>query len=621
MRQLVTTAGNTSDKSNDTLNGQSSNAASKTTSIIVKGQAVRAMALSAKKQNTVNTKQITTSTTHTSNDHSIESQLASLSKYAHRIHLDEFGSGSNGSGNVKGISASVASDIKLSSKKAQGDRHRTTDKADRATVEQVLDPRTRIILFKLLNRNIIYEINGCISTGKEANVYHATTENGQHRAIKVYKTSILTFKDRDRYVTGEFRFRHGYNKHNPRKMVKVWAEKEMRNLKRLHQAGIPCPEPILLRQHVLLMEFLGDQDGWAYPRLKDAVIASSRYPELYRQLVKAMRTLYQVCRLVHADLSEYNILYHSRTLYIIDVSQSVEHDHPHAMDFLRKDCQNANDYFRRHDVQVMKLSELFEFITGTTFGSDDDAVEQELDRIEQMIRDRPLSQAADDQVDEAVFQQSYLPRTLDEVVDVERDVNRVHRGEADQLIYHKLTGLTTKNTTTTTATNATDKVYSKEKHKDTFEATTASVVISALQPTLPNQAATLSTAVEAEESKKKGVRFDIDNTVQVEVEKEKEKEDDEEELDSEDSEELDSDSDLDSEYDSEMDSDEDSSSERWRRRKEKPLRGKRHESAESRKERKQQSKEAARERRKTKMPKAVKKRREKLTAKGKGKKK
>lgn len=141
---------------------------------------------------------------------------------------------------------------------------RTTqkDKADRATVEQVLDPRTRIILFKMLNRGIFFEINGCVSTGKEANVYHASTEDGQHRAIKVYKTSILTFKDRDRYVTGEYRFRHGYSKSNPRKMVKVWAEKEMRNLRRIHQAGIPSPEALVLRMHVLVMEFLGDKNGW-----------------------------------------------------------------------------------------------------------------------------------------------------------------------------------------------------------------------------------------------------------------------------------------------------------------------------------------------------------------------
>lgn len=71
-----------------------------------------------------------------------------------------------------------------------------------------MDPRTRMILFKLLNRGIVTEINGCISTGKEANVYHATGKEGKDLAIKIYKTSILVFKDRDKYVSGEFRYEH-----------------------------------------------------------------------------------------------------------------------------------------------------------------------------------------------------------------------------------------------------------------------------------------------------------------------------------------------------------------------------------------------------------------------------
>jgi serine/threonine-protein kinase RIO1 len=38
-------------------------------------------------------------------------------------------------------------------------------------------------------------------------------------------------------------------------------------------------------------------------------------------LVQDVRTMFQVCRLVHADLSEYNILYFEGRLAIIDVSQ------------------------------------------------------------------------------------------------------------------------------------------------------------------------------------------------------------------------------------------------------------------------------------------------------------
>lgn len=93
-------------------------------------------------------------------------------------------------------------------------------------------------------------------------MYHALTPESAHLALKIYKTSILVFKDRDRYVTGEYRFRRGYSRRNPRKMVRLWAEKEMRNLKRLVAAGIPCPDPLEVRENVFVMRFLGDKEGW-----------------------------------------------------------------------------------------------------------------------------------------------------------------------------------------------------------------------------------------------------------------------------------------------------------------------------------------------------------------------
>lgn len=64
-----------------------------------------------------------------------------------------------------------------------------------------------------------------------------------------------------------YRFQQRYSKHNSRKMVERWAEKEMRNLTRLYTAGLSVPKPILLRGNVLLMKFIG-KDGWPAPRLK-----------------------------------------------------------------------------------------------------------------------------------------------------------------------------------------------------------------------------------------------------------------------------------------------------------------------------------------------------------------
>ena len=319
-----------------------------------------------------------------------------------------------------------------------GNRVRTKDKADRATSEQVLDPRTRMILFKLLSRGLITEINGCVSTGKEANVYYAASPNGDC-ALKVYKTSILVFKDRDKYVTGEFRFRQGYARHNPRKMIQVWAEKEMRNLNRIFMTGLPCPKPVLLRGHVLVMEFIG-KDGWPSPKLKDVLLTENKARELYLECVHILRKLYHSCKLVHADLSEYNLLLHEGHLCIIDVSQSVEHNHPQALEFLRKDCANITEFFRKNKVCVMTVRELFDFVTDITITSDN--IEDYLERAQERASSRSLGKkSAEEEISEAVFQQIFIPRTLDEVVTYEQDYEKMQSGRGEDIAYPTVTGL------------------------------------------------------------------------------------------------------------------------------------------------------------------------------------
>lgn len=239
---------------------------------------------------------------------------------------------------------------------------RVKDKSDRATVEQVIDGRVSRILYKIINKGEILEINGCISTGKEANVYYAIGQEKKELAVKIYKTSILIFKDRERYINGEFRFRHGYCKGNPRKMVAVWAEKEVRNLKRLMLAGINCPKPLILKSNVIVMEFIG-KDGEAAPRLKDASIQSEEeWEELYITIIEIMRKLFKNCKLVHADFSEYNILYFEKQIYIIDVAQAVEDDHPNALNFLKRDCHNINEFFAKNGIDAITDKQLFSII-------------------------------------------------------------------------------------------------------------------------------------------------------------------------------------------------------------------------------------------------------------------
>ncbi|CAG8810853.1 28470_t:CDS:2, partial [Dentiscutata erythropus] len=127
--------------------------------------------------------------------------------------------------------------------------------------------------------------------------------------------------------------------------------------------------------------------------------------------------------------------YNARTLYIIDVSQSVEHDHPHALEFLRNDCTNITEYFKKKGVRIMSVRELFDFITDVNIGMEDEKVEAELDKIQERLASQQSMETLNEEqlqkekVDEEVFKQSYIPRTLGEVIDAERDTIKVAQGE------------------------------------------------------------------------------------------------------------------------------------------------------------------------------------------------
>ncbi|KZZ91800.1 serine/threonine-protein kinase RIO1 [Moelleriella libera RCEF 2490] len=351
---------------------------------------------------------------------SVDDQVATLSKHAAKIRLDTVKQGED----------------------------KDKDKADRATSEQVLDQRTRMILLQMINRGFVSEVHGAISTGKEANVYGAILVDDKtgdviHKAIKVYKTSILVFKDRERYITGEHRFKSGFDKGNNRKMVKLWAEKEFRNLRRIYNARIRCPEPISLKLHVLVMGFLGDKKGWAYPRLRDAVLegddVDSQWRGLYMQLLGIMRKMYQICRLVHADLSEYNILYHKGCLYIIDVSQSVEPDHPRSLEFLRMDIKNVGDFFRRKGVDTLSDRAVFNFITAPDGPVEEPGTSELLEKLYETRQSADGDEAAAElEVDNEVFRNQYIPQTLEQVYNIEKDVQKLKLGEGNDLVYKNL---------------------------------------------------------------------------------------------------------------------------------------------------------------------------------------
>ena len=251
-------------------------------------------------------------------------------------------------------------DIDQIDQKLDKSRIREKDRDTLKVIESVFDFQTSMLIVKLMNKGILKEIGFVVSTGKEANVYHAYGPNNEELAVKIYRTTTAEFKRNWMYVEGDPRFKR-YKK-GTYAFIYTWAKKEFKNLQRMNKSNVKVPVPVIVSKNVLVMEFIGKKEN-AAPLLKDVTIKKPQ--KVYSTVVEYISRLYEEGKLVHADLSEYNILYFNKEPVFIDVSQAVLLDHPHAAVFLYRDISNINRYFSSLGVQTMTNDELYEYITNS----------------------------------------------------------------------------------------------------------------------------------------------------------------------------------------------------------------------------------------------------------------
>ncbi len=225
---------------------------------------------------------------------------------------------------------------------------------DRRTEGEVFDRQTLLTLHRLLVHGALKSLDFPVSSGKEANVFRGTTPMGAFVAVKIYRVNTATFKHVLKYIQGDERFAGVSG--DKRELVNAWAQKEFRNLHRMYEAGVSVPEPIRVLNNVLITEYIGTEEG-PWPTLKDMGRIEDAMPfweSLHDDFVKMVKK----ADLIHADLSEYNILIQDADdptkarARVIDVGQAVLTSHPMSGEFLERDAKNLTAYFRRHGVKV-----------------------------------------------------------------------------------------------------------------------------------------------------------------------------------------------------------------------------------------------------------------------------
>jgi len=254
--------------------------------------------------------------------------------------------------------------FQLERKRIERDRlKRILDEDLFEVVEEVFDLPTLFAVYELANEGIIGVMHGVVSTGKEARIYWAESPKGEDLAVKIFLIATAEFRrGRMKYIEGDPRFKR--IRRDPRHLIYTWCSKEYRNLKLAYEVGVPVPKPIRAYRNVLVMEFINTpgERGKPAPLIKD--LPPENPEKGLNEILNYIYKLYNDAELVHADLSEYNIMNQDDKLIIIDWGSAVKISHPMADEFLLRDIENVIRFFRKLGVDTPNPKEVYDWIKG-----------------------------------------------------------------------------------------------------------------------------------------------------------------------------------------------------------------------------------------------------------------
>ncbi len=204
----------------------------------------------------------------------------------------------------------------------------------------------------LVKADVIVSFGQSLGVGKEADVFDALSPSGRRIAVKFHRLGRISFR--------QTRRTRGYTRDHSTWLFQshIAAEKEFEAMKLAYENGVSVPEPISQNRHVVAMGMI---EGAQLSKYKDIGKPEKVLKEILRNIKKA----YVKANLIHADISEYNIILQpDGHVLIIDWPQAVKTDHANAAELLERDIKNVLTYFSRKFNIVLAAKEACDYITG-----------------------------------------------------------------------------------------------------------------------------------------------------------------------------------------------------------------------------------------------------------------
>ncbi len=204
----------------------------------------------------------------------------------------------------------------------------------------------------LVKAEAIEALGKPLGVGKESDVYDALSPRGEQVAVKFHRLGRLSFRA-TRRTRGYIAERHHISWLYQSRLA---AEREFQALKLVYAQQVAAPKPISQNRHVVVM---GKIEGAELAEFNEIPNPEKSLKEILTNVRKA----YIKAGIVHADLSEFNIIMQPNWhIVIIDWPQYVTKDHPSATQLLERDVKNVVQFFKRKFKTEMTPEDALDYV-------------------------------------------------------------------------------------------------------------------------------------------------------------------------------------------------------------------------------------------------------------------